>query len=83
MLNPTEDRVIVRKIKETMSEGGIAIPEAATSKQFCAEVIAVGPATKAIKVNDKILFTRAGLKILWKNEELVVLRESEVIATLS
>jgi co-chaperonin GroES (HSP10) len=78
----TEDRIIVRKKKERMSEGGIAIPEVASSKQAIGEVIAIGPKAEGVDIGDEVLFTRAGIKIMWKNEELVVLRCGEIIAKL-
>jgi chaperonin GroES len=89
-IKPLGDRVVVRPIKaEEKTASGILIPETAREKSLKGEVIAVGPGalTKKgerrppdIKVGDKVLFERyAGSKVELGGEELLILREEEIL----
>ena len=65
-LKPVRDRIVVRLTEaETVSRGGIVIPDAAAEKPSQGEVLAVGPGktldngtVKAlgVKVGDKVVF---------------------------
>ena len=92
-INPTGDRVIVRAISETQTKGGIFIPENATEKSSIGIIVAVGQgktlkngARQAInlKTGDKVLFGKyAGTEIKVNGEDLMVMREDDVIGIFS
>jgi chaperonin GroES len=62
---PLHDRVVVRRIEEEKTAGGIIIPDTAKEKPMQGEVIAVGPGLRDesgklaplnVKVGDRVLF---------------------------
>lgn len=79
-LAPTEDRLLVTRIVENTTPGGIAIPQSAKAKQFTATVEAVGPDAKDFSEGDKILISRSGVKIEYNGTELMCVRSGEVVA---
>ncbi|HWW94418.1 MAG TPA: co-chaperone GroES [Vicinamibacteria bacterium] len=93
-VSPLHDRLLVRRIeaKET-AKGGIIIPDTAKEKPQEGEVLAVGNGkilengTKIaldVKVGDKILFGKyTGTEIKIDGEEVLILREDEVLAVLA
>ena len=92
-IRPLQDRIVVRRTEEeTMSAGGIVIPDSAAEKPSQGEVIAVGPGKKLdngsvqevdLKVGDKILFGQyAGSSVKLDGEELLIMNESEVFGVV-
>lgn len=92
-LRPLHDRVIVRRMEEeTMSAGGIVIPDNAAEKPSRGEVIAVGNGkvtdsgevrALSVKVGDKVLFGKyAGTEVKVEGEELLVMREDDIVAVI-
>ena len=92
-VQPLHDRLLVRRIKEKETvKGGIIIPDTAKEKPQEGEVLAVGNGkilengTKLpldVKVGDKILFGKySGTDIKIDGEEVLILREDEVLARL-
>ncbi len=94
-LRPLHDRIIVRRIEEEggqKSGGGIIIPDSAKEKPQEAEVVAVGPGKSNdkgevfplnVKAGDKILVGKyAGNEVTIDGEDLVILREDEVLAVI-
>ncbi|MTI62775.1 co-chaperone GroES [Methylophaga sp.] len=92
-LRPLHDRVIVRRMEEeTMSAGGIVIPDNAAEKPSRGEVIAVGDGkvtdsgevrALTVKVGDKVLFGKyAGTEVKVEGEELLVMREDDIVAVI-
>lgn len=90
-IRPLYDRILVRPVEaETTSGGGIVIPDSATEKPGQGEVIAVGEGNLldngelrplALKPGDRILFGKyAGSEIKFQGEELLIVKESEVLA---
>ena len=80
-LRPLQDRIIVKRVDEAegTSAGGIIIPDSAKEKPQQAEVVAVGNG----KAGDKILIGKySGSEVKIDNEELVILREDEVLAVI-
>ena len=88
-LNPLHDRVVLKRTQpETVSAGGIVIPDTATEKPDQGEVIAVGPGRTTedgklipltVKISDKVLFGKfAGHTVKINGEEVVVVREEEI-----
>ena len=92
-LTPLHDRVVVRRIEEKESiRGGIIIPDSAKEKQQEGEVIAVGAGRREkgervpldVKVGDRVLFGKySGTEIKIEDEELLILKEDEILAKLS
>ncbi len=92
-LTPLHDRVLVRRVEEAdTAGGGIIIPDTAKEKPQEGIVIAVGTGKYekgqtiplAVKDNDRILFGKyAGAEIKIDGEEFLILREEEILGTLS
>ena len=92
-VRPLHDRLLVRRIeKEETAKGGIIIPDTAKEKPQEGEVLAAGNGrilengTKVpldVKAGDKILFGKySGTEIKIDDEEVLILREDEVLAVL-
>ena len=92
-LRPLHDRVVVRRTEEERkSPGGIVIPDTATEKPTFGKVIAVGKGKilengevrpPDVKTGDKILFGKySGTEVKVDGEELVVMREEDVMAVV-
>ena len=89
---PLNDRVVVRRAEaEAKTAGGIVLPDSARDKPQRGEVIAVGDGhvkkdgTKTpltVKAGDKVIFSSyAGDDITIDDEEYLLLRESDILAT--
>ena len=92
-LRPLHDRVIIKRLEaETKSAGGIVIPDSATEKPIKGEVVAIGKGKILengdvrpldLKVGDKVLFGKySGTEVKVEGEELLVMREEDVMAVL-
>jgi chaperonin GroES len=92
-IRPLHDRVIVRRLEEERkSAGGIVIPDTAKEKPIQGEIVAVGKGKILengevrpldVKVGDKVLFGKyAGTEVKVGNEELLVMREEDVVAII-
>lgn len=92
-VRPLHDRLLVRRIEEKETvKGGIIIPDTAKEKPQEGVVLAVGNGkildngTKIsldVKVGDKILFGKySGTDIKIDGEEVLILREDEVLAVI-
>jgi chaperonin GroES len=92
-LRPLHDRVIVKPLEESRtSAGGIVIPDSAAEKPVQGKIVAVGNGKILdngqvrpciVKVGDKILFAKhGGTPVKVDGEELVVMREEDVMAIL-
>ena len=90
-LQPLADRVLVKPIeKEEMTKSGIYLPDTAKEKPQEGEVIAVGPGKMSedgkriamdIKVGDTVIYAKyGGTEIKVDDEELIILRESDILA---
>ena len=93
-VRPLHDRLLVRRIEEKeTAKGGIIIPDTAKEKPQEGEVLAVGNGkilengTKValdVKVGDKILFGKyTGTEIKIDGEDVLILREDEILAVLA
>jgi chaperonin GroES len=93
-LRPLHDRVIVKRIEEEeKTAGGIIIPDSAKEKPQQGQVIAVGkgklldkgeivPLT--VKEGDRVLFAKyAGNDVKVDGEELLIMREDDILAIVS
>jgi chaperonin GroES len=92
-VNPLADRVVVRAMEdaETM-RGGLYIPDTAKEKPQQGEIVAVGPGRfedgkrvpMDVKVGDKVLYGKySGTEVTVDGEQLLILRESDVLAIIS
>lgn len=92
-IRPLHDRILVRRTEEERtSPGGIVIPDSATEKPSRGEVIAAGKGKildngevrpMDVKVGDKVLFGKyAGTEIKVEGEELLVMREDDIVAVI-
>jgi chaperonin GroES len=71
---------------ETKTVGGIIIPDTAKEKPLQGTVVAVGNGTKdeemVLKAGDQVLYGKyAGTEIEIDNEKLLIMRQSDVLAT--
>jgi chaperonin GroES len=93
-LEPLGDRVVIRPTKkEEVTKGGIVLPDTAKEKPQEGEVIAVGPGKLSeegnripmeVKVGDKVIYAKyAGTEIKEDDEELIIARESDILAKKS
>ncbi|MDE2149430.1 MAG: co-chaperone GroES [Gammaproteobacteria bacterium] len=93
-LRPLHDRVVVKRLEEEKkSAGGILIPDTAAEKPLKAEVVAVGPGKRTddgkvhapdVKKGDTVLIGKySGTEVKVDGEDLVVLREDDILAVLN
>ena len=91
---PLHDRVVVRRTEsEEKTAGGLIIPDAAKEKPSEGEVVTVGEGARkdngeliamAIKAGDKVLFGKwSGTEITIDGEELLMMKESDIMGILS
>ena len=92
-LRPLHDRVIVKRLEEeTLSAGGIVIPDSAAEKPSRGKIVAVGNGKVAdngdvrpldVKEGDIVLFGKySGTEVKVDGEELLVMRENDIMAVI-
>jgi len=92
-IRPLHDRVLVRRIdQDDKSTGGIIIPDTAQDKPMEGKVVAVGKGARGddgkiqhldVKKGDRILFGKwSGTEIKMDGEELLVMKESDIMAII-
>lgn len=89
-LVPLADRIVVRPLeREEKTASGLYLPDNAKEKPQEAEVIAVGPGRYEdgkripldVKVGSRVVFSKySGTEIKVDDEEVLILRESDVLA---
>jgi len=90
-LQPLADHVVVKPLaKEEKTRSGIYIPDTAKEKPQEGEIIAVGPGRLTdegkrivmdLKVGDVVIYARyGGSEIKIDDQELVIMRESDILA---
>ncbi len=90
-LQPLGDRIVVKPIeREEVTKGGIVLPDTAKEKPQEGEVLAVGPGRLTdegkrvpmdIKAGDRVIYAKyGGVEIKENDAELVILRESDILA---
>ena len=93
-LRPMGDRVVIRPAaREETTRSGIVLPDTSKEKPQRGEVIAVGNGRVTdegkrlemdVKVGDTVLFAKyAGTEFKLEDEELLILSEKDILATLS
>ena len=92
-LEPLEDRLVVKRLEaEEKTAGGILLPDTAKEKPQRGEIVATGPgklldngkrAEPEVKVGDQVLFGKySGTEVKVNGEELLIMRESDILAKL-
>ena len=90
-LRPLADRVVVKPVaKDEKTKSGIYIPDTAKESPQEGEIIAVGPGRLTdngkriamdLKVGDRVIYTKyGGSEIKINDQELVIMRESDILA---
>ena len=88
MIRPLGTRVVIEpKEAETMTAGGLYIPDNAQEKPQQGTIVAVGPGTKdepmEVKVGDVVLYGKyAGTEISVDGQNYLIMRQSDVVAVL-
>lgn len=91
---PLHDRVLVKRLEsEEKTAGGIIIPDTAKEKPMQGEVIAVGSGVRGedgklvaldVKAGDRVLFGKwSGTEVKIDGEELLIMKESDILGILS
>ncbi len=83
-LKPLATRVVaVREKAQTKTASGIYLPDTAKEKPVIATVVAVGPDTKGIKKNDRIVYKEYATTELKVNDtEYLIINEEDILATV-
>ncbi|MBR9988059.1 MAG: co-chaperone GroES [Desulfosarcina sp.] len=92
-INPLQDRILVKRVKEDeKTKGGIIIPDTAKEKPIEGTVIAAGNgklSEKGIRValdvknGDRILFGKySGTEVKIEGEEYLIMREDDVFGVI-
>lgn len=93
-LKPMGDRVVVRPSeKESLTQGGIYLPDTAQERPQEGEVVAAGPGRilnngkrveMEVKPGDKVIYSKfAGTEVEVEDEELLVLGVNDILAIIS
>ena len=92
--NPLHDRVVVRRVEsEEKTAGGLIIPESAKEKPSEGEIVSCGEGARkdngelipmAVKAGDRVLFGKwSGTEITLDSEELLIMKESDVLGIIA
>ena len=89
-LVPLFDKVVLKQlVAEETTKSGIVLPGQAKEKPQQAEVIAVGPGgvvdgkeiTMQVKEGDKVIYSEyAGTKVKMDGEEVIIVRQADILA---
>ena len=92
-IRPLADKVLIKRLEaETMTKGGIVLPDSAKEKPRRGKVVNVGDGKLLengkrsefqVKKNDLVLFTSyGGTEIKIDGEEYLIMDESDILAVL-
>lgn len=92
-LKPLEDRILIKRLPaEDVKKGGIIIPDTAKETPLEAQVISLGDGKRSdegkripfsVKAKDRILVGKyAGTDINIEGEDLVIIREEDILARI-
>jgi chaperonin GroES len=93
-IEPLGDRVVIKPTaKEEVSKGGIVLPDTAKEKPQEGKIVAVGPGrltedgkriAMEVKKGDTVIYSKyAGTEFKLDDEELVIMREGDILAKRS
>jgi len=91
---PLHDRVLVRRVEsDEKTKGGLIIPESAKEKPAEGEVVSVGAGVRDddgdrvaldVAAGDRVLFGKwSGTEVLVDGEELLIMKESDILGVIS
>ena len=91
---PLHDRVLVRRVQsEEKTKGGLIIPDTAKEKPAEGEIISVGEGARkdsgeliapSVSAGDRVLFGKwSGTEVTVDGEELLIMKESDILGVLS
>ncbi len=92
-IRPLADKILIKRVEaQTVTTGGIVLPETAKEKPRRGKVIALGDgklldsgerAEFEVKVGDEVLFSSyGGTEIKVDGEEMMIMEESDILAIL-
>ena len=91
-VKPLFDRVVIKNVEtEEVTKGGIVLPGSAKEKPQMAEVLAVGPGglvdgkevKMQVQVGQKVIYSKyAGTEVKIDNQELILVRQSDILAVV-
>lgn len=90
-IRPLHDRVIIERIEERTTAGGIVIPETSGDKPQRGRVTATGPGKVEngnlqkldVKVGDEVLFGKySGTEVKVDGKNLLVMREEDIMGVI-
>ena len=91
-VKPLGDRVVIKNVEaEETTKGGLILTSAAKEKPQMAEILAIGPGGMVdgkevkmqVKVGQKIIYSKyAGTEVKIDGEELIIVRQSDILATV-
>jgi chaperonin GroES len=91
-MKPLGDRVVIKNVEaEETTKSGLILTAAAKEKPQMAEVIAVGPGgnvdgkeiTMHVKTGEKVIYSKyAGTEVKIDGEELIIVRQSDILAVV-
>ena len=90
---PLHDRVLIRRIEqESLTPGGIIVPDTAKEKPVEGEVVAAGPGLRRedgelqpldVRAGDRILFGKwSGTEVKLDGQELLIMKESDIMGVV-
>ena len=91
-VKPLGDRVVIKNVEsEETTKSGIILTGAAKEKPQMAEVLAVGPGgnvdgkeiTMHVKAGQKVIYSKyAGTEVKVDGQELIIVRQSDILAVV-
>ena len=91
-VKPLFDRVVIKNVEaEETTKSGLILTSAAKEKPQMAEVVAVGPGglvdgkevTMQVKAGQKIIYSKyAGTEVKIDGQELIIVRQSDILAVV-
>ena len=89
---PLHDRVVVKRLEEHKTKGGIIIPDTVKEKPQEGEILSVGPGGRDeagklipidIQVGDRVLFGKwSGTEVKIDGEDLLIMKESDIFGVV-
>ncbi len=91
-VKPLGDRVVIKNVEtEETTKSGIILTGTAKEKPQMAEVLAVGPGgnvdgkeiTMHVKAGEKVIYSKyAGTEVKIDGQELIIVRQSDILAVV-
>ncbi|MDA0785765.1 MAG: co-chaperone GroES [Proteobacteria bacterium] len=89
---PLHDRVLLKRVDEETTTGGIIIPDTAKEKPMEGKILATGPGSLDkngarvpldVQIGDRVLFGKwSGTETMIVGEELLIMKESDIMGII-